>query len=853
MSRTPARMCGARTSPFRASGVGALAAALLLAVLSSPNGIAQQPPSAPAAQTTPDTDPTPDGATAPGASRADEQFRFAEGLLARRFYEMADPEFRKFLEKWPDHPNAASAMLGRIQCLRERNRPDDANRIIQEFRRRWPKHELTPRLVLWQGDLLLRSGRTAEAEKVFRRLLNTPEEGLRETGVYYLARSLALQGKTEEALKTFARLAAKELAAERAYRPYAVFALGDAAHHAGTFSEASEHFRRLTESPHVPKGLREESLYRLAEIRFTMNEFGEAVKLYESLLVEYPDGPFVREVRKRRALAFYRMKNFERAGELAAEWRTSYPAHSDPQMLLLEAISLQQAKRYERALEPLRQLLADRRVPDTTRAEGQVQQVICLLQLKRHNPAAQAAARFLEEFPNHESVADIRYLAARALGALGQREKAIEMARTALAQALPGWEYRVDCTYLLAQAFEQSGDLTSIAQLYRDLSGDTALPPQERAAHRLRAAEYERDAQNMTAAMRDLEHLLRTFPNAEAETRTAALYLAEVYAVEKRFQQAEELVAELLAGPAGKTLAGRLHYLLGYTFYVQGRYKEAESELQAAMAAPGGTRIANDAKLYLVGVLLGLERRDEALDRFAELLQLPADKRPKPNPELMFQLEDQYYRRNRYDTCEQLCLWLRRSEDPHTRTAGSLRYARLLTALHRNAEARNVLEELLTTEANGEAPGAATEMDGDIRSMLGEVLFALGETDLAVASFEKVLSGDSVDLEAATRARWGMAAILRGEERHEQALRYAVNAFVLGRDPVYTPRAMLIAIQVLVQQERRNEALTTWQELQTRFPAFALREKGDPAVADLLASGTAPPDESGTAPAPQPQ
>jgi len=90
-------------------------------------------------------------------------------------------------------------------------------------------------------------------------------------------------------------------------------------------------------------------------------------------------------------------------------------------------------------------------------------------------------------------------------------------------------------------------------------------------------------------------------------------------------------------------------------------------------------------------------------------------------------------------------------------------------------------------------------------------------------------------MEYTVRARWGLASILQQEGRPKQALHYAINAFVLANDQIYTPRAMFVAVQLLHEMGKHDEGRTTWQELQTRFPTFAVQKRNDPVIQALTA------------------
>jgi len=85
----------------------------------------------------------------------------------------------------------------------------------------------------------------------------------------------------------------------------------------------------------------------------------------------------------------------------------------------------------------------------------------------------------------------------------------------------------------------------------------------------------------------------------------------------------------------------------------------------------------------------------------------------------------------------------------------------------------------------------------------------------------------------AARNYWGLATIYQREKKWEKALNQAINGFILADAPIYTPRSMLIAIRVLIKQNKYSNAATTWNELKKRYPAYAQQHKTDDIILQL--------------------
>lgn len=787
---------------------GALAA---LCLVGSPALVAQTAGASPAAP-----------ADAADASAADK-LRFANGLMAREFYDMAEAEFREFLRQYPDHAKTPVATFGLIQTCRAQQKMDCVLDTIRTFQRRWPNHKLAPKLHLWEGETLIQQGKLAEAEDAFKRLLNEEDSVIREAALYFIGEATMRRGLEEKALAVYRKLAEKPFDGTHQYRPYAVYAIGAQAQHQGDVQTAQEMFKRLAEGDPVPRSLQEEGLYRLAQVLFRKGRYAEAIVRYESLLVEFPEGRFSREARKRRLWAHYQLAHYEKAGQFAAQWRERYPETFDYEVLFIQAASLMTQDLHRQAGELFASLGMSAEVPAPYRRSARYQQIFCALKLDQFADVENLAAAFLADFPDAPERLDVRFFQMEAAHGLEKYEQVTAPLGKLLEEAPAQWEYRADAVNVLADAFDKLDKTKQQANVLRAAAQQGGEWAPE---WLLRAAEAEREIGNRDAAIKDLEVLLRRHADSRREAIAATLYLAELYSIEDRFEHAEALVRELLKKEETKSIRGRLHYLLGYVYGQQQRYQSAEKELRTALEQGSAPELVSDAKAFLIYVLLQRGETDAALELFAEILAMPVEQRAQMDADLLFRLEEIYYLRNRYDTCRTLCEWLRTHPQTDVQFRAGLRLAELHIATKGLDAARALLETLRDEQREilADNPDARTRLAA-VASLLGEVAMLTGDLDRAVTAFEETLDTEGVRAEYITRARWGLAEILHREDRLDQALRYAMNAFILGDHPTYTPKAMFKAVEILVELDRTQEARTTWEELRQRYPAFAARKQ----------------------------
>lgn len=751
------------------------------------------------------------------------QFQFAEGLLQRRFYDMAEQEFRKFMDRNPDHELAPYAMFRLIECLRALKKQPETMSTINQFQKRFPSHELSPKLFLWKGELLLQLEKYKQAEAGFRRLLISKDSVTREAAVYFLGQCYAKQGQLEDALIQYEKIAHLDFDDTHLYRPYAQYALATADKLKGNFSESEQAFERLASSDAVPDELRGEALYRLGENSFLKENYKRAVEYYEQLLVEYPNSFFASESRKRRAWAYYLLEDYAKTIDLCNEWKLLYPTRFDYELEYILAASNASSGNIDNALKIFKELYTSPRTPDEYKQLAAYQQTYIRLQQGKWQKALDLAAQYLNNYPDSSRSKDINYFSGEAHFNLGNISAAEKSLKTALTFSSDDWEFFIQTSIRLADCLEQQQNYPECAAVYRSLS--KAPKAESPASMLLTAGIMERKAGNPDGAAADFKALLFDFPDAASQRRRATMLLGEIYAEKEKFKQAEELVSELVRNPQVEK-KGRLTFFLGYLAYRQENYETAKTLLEKAIESRESESVINDARYFLTGTLLELDKEDEALDTFSKLLSLPIAERPAFSDSFLFKLERLYYKRLRFKTSEEIAVWLGTNNNPDTAFKANLRLAQSMIAQDRFQEAVDFLRKCTIKYRENNALSKTNASLDEINSLLGEAYLKLGEDSTAAQSFQQTLGNPDVRLEFSTRANWGMAEIMLKQGRLNQAHRYSVNAYILGNDDYYTPRAMLVAVKALFELERSAEAKETWQEVKKRFPVFAA-EKND--------------------------
>ena len=779
--------------------------------------------------------PVPPTASAPAvpAPAPEELYRLAEGLLSRDFHDLARQEFQRFLECYPEHALAPQAMLGLAESRRAEGKTTEALDVLDNFRRRWPNHEKAAAAALLKGEVLLEQGRTADAEAYFRELQANGPTAAREAAAYSLAREWVRQDKLPAARDAFAKLAALPLDPACPFRAHALFGLAAIAQKQGDLEAAAVAYRKLADEPKVPPALREESLYRLGELAFWRGDYAAATAAYGRQLTEHPNGPLAVAAAKRRAWAEFNRGDHAAALAAVQVWRTRFGDADDPEMAYLNAAALAGAGRLPEALDAIHALLTNTALTGDFRRLTRYQEAWCLWRLERFPETVSCTRAFLTDFAGAPETADIRFFLGDSLLRQNDATGGLAELRAAVTAAGPGWPFAPLAAERLAGNLAAAGQTAAAAAAFRDLARKAA--PAKRPELLLRAGQLARRAGDAEAAIADLQQVRRDYPADVAASRAAALELVELYAETRRYPQAEALLQELQKQGGGDPAA--LRVFAGFLRVAREDYAGAEQQLRALLAEPGlPPAAAGASRFYLAVALLEQHRDPEALELFAALLQAPENARPVFSDTLLLRLEQTFFDHGRDADSEMICrLLLARGAGREAAVSARLRLARLLVARQQVAAADQAVEALLALPAAAPGqPGLTPAQRAEALVLGGELDLLANRRDRSVTRFQDCLRLPESRGEPATRARIGLAELFRAEKHPDQALQQAVSAFVLGDDPRYTPKAMLLAAVILLEQHKTAEAATTWSELEQRYPAFAGAHRADAALAPLF-------------------
>lgn len=312
-------------------------------------------------------------------------------------WELAEREFSRFSERYPDHAQAGLALFFRAEALVQLDRGDEARAIYSKFAAQMPEHRFAAQARFRHAELLYLAGASGEARQALERLLiDQPDDELAAYASKYLGELALASQDGQRAVEQFKRALERDLPAsvadesrfglgrawelvgntEAACEAYRTVATGDGPladdarvqaavclYNHGKYEPAAAEFRtaiqRFSASELLPH-----ARYWLGMCLAAQNQWSRAVEAFQDALDRHPDHPLA------PAMTFWLADTLRQDGNLIAaqigyakvlqDWPDSEWADDSLQMRVQLALAQTQ---YERVIALGEQFRA--RFPDS--------------------------------------------------------------------------------------------------------------------------------------------------------------------------------------------------------------------------------------------------------------------------------------------------------------------------------------------------------------------------------------------------------------------------------------------------------------------------------------------------------
>ncbi len=768
----------------------------------------------------PQTATPPPVATEPEASAPNDtvespeqrQFNYANGLFARKLYDLAVPEYEKFLGLYPDSSNRPAVLFYLAESYRALGRSTPARTTFQNLLKDFPDDDMAGPASYGLAEIFFNEKDWSSALPLFHRAAaKVKASDLALSARYFEARCLENLERKDEARDIYQQVIAVEN--PNPFRDDSRLAVGTIFLDAGRKQDALKQFEALA-SETKNASLKAEATVRAGLVALDLAQGEkpdkELMAKASALLQKGRNLPQAGRWSPIAAVGLLRLEyqagQYSKAVTDYNQSKGNLPEAVRPEMMLLAANSQRQLGHYKEAQELYRQIT--QKYPARPEAkEAQYQRLIALYNANDPKLAAEID-RFINDNPEGEHSDEAKLLKAESL------YKAKDFAAAAtlysgLRDSKLSPRLRADVALKLGWCCMETNQPDKAIDAFSYFLQAFPDSPQAASALAQRALAYQQTKQ-YERARSDLTQLLTSYPKAperEAALQQKALILGQLNDSKGLAATFQELLKEYPKTAA----AAQAHYYIGKVAFENKDYETAIAEMKKARqlnAAQYGT----PAALRIMSSYFYLKQRDalaKEIDQFFKAApngQVPA--------EILEWLGLEFYNSKNYTAAIKYLGALSKAVNVTSVKPDFWFYlGDAQMKLNQPADAEVSLQKFLESSRDPAAKAKAL-------IALGEAKIGAHKPDDAQKIAEEIMK---LQPEGRVNAQ---ARLLAGEvemerQKFEDAGKAFMSVALLYDDPEITPQALAKAAKAYEKAGKSEEAERAKTQLRQKYPDYA--------------------------------
>ncbi len=740
------------------------------------------------------------------------QLNYANGLFSRKLYDLAIPEYEKFLGQFPTASGRASAFFYLGECYRALNKTAPARTSFQSVVNDYPESEFAGPAAYGVAEILFNQKDYAGAVSLFHRsATKTKEPALALSARYFEARCLENLGKKEEAADLYLEVA--EAKNPNPFREDSRLAAGTILFARGRKTDSLRQYEALASETSKP-ALKAETTVRagLIALELQQTEKGKDKAMLEKATTLLQKGRSLAEAGRWRGIAQVGLlRLFYTTGQYAqvlTEYKKSeenIPAETRAEMLLIAANSERQLG-HEKEAEALYAQIVER-YPE--REEAKDARYQRLINIYNSDPTALVGAvdEFLATNPTAERADQAKLLKAEAFYKEGKFAQAAPIYEELRASQLSP-KLRAEAAYKLAWSYVQMKSMPRVVDAFTYFLQAFPEHPQSPVALTQRSLAHQ-EAKNYDEAIADLNTLLTKYPKAK-EREATLQQKALLFGQQENGKAMAETFQQLLKEFPKSAVAAQAQYYIGKAAFEAKDYKAAIPPLEAARKL-NKEQFYTPSTVRIISAYFYLKNRaalTAEIDKF-----LLADANAKIPGEILQSVGIDFYNEKKYAEAEKYFALLGSGEQTSVSPDFWFYLADAQTKQGKLTEAEASYEKYLQTTTD---PAAKVK-----------ALLALGATKIAghKADDAQKIAEEIMRLQPEGKVN-AEARLLAGEvqmerENFEEAGKAFMGVALLYDDPAITPRALQKAAAAYEKAGKTAEAAKASEQLRAKYPEFA--------------------------------
>src|SRR5213596_3385906 len=518
--------------------------------------------------------------------RSDQrQLDYANALFTRKLYDLAIPEYQKYLDDYPGRSGRANAYFSLGECYRNLSRSSNARTNLQKVLNDYSDSEFAGPAAFALAEMAFTDKDYATALPFFHRSGGRSKEpAVALAARYFEARCLEALGRKDEAANIYAEVA--ESGNPNPYREDARVTAASIFAARGRKAEALKQYEALANEAQKP-ALKAESAVRggmiaLELIQADKGKLDKAMVDRATALLQ--KGRTMPEAGKFRAIAQVGLRRLQyqtgQYAQLLADYKKelgTLPEAAQAEVLLLAANSERQLGHSKEAEALYRDIIA--KYPDREEAKEAAYQRLINVYTSAPSALNAGVDEFLVTNPTGERADQAKLLKAEALYKQQNYTEAASIYGELRGSQLSP-KLRAEAAYKLGLCHVQTKNVPSVIEAFTYYVQTFPDNPQVPAALAQRALAYEQD-KKYDAALSDLNTILTKYPSAherEATLQLKALILGQ----QDKTKGMVETFRQLLKEFPKSSVAAQAQYYIGKTAFETKDYKTALTALNTA-------------------------------------------------------------------------------------------------------------------------------------------------------------------------------------------------------------------------------------------------------------------------------
>jgi TolA-binding protein len=747
------------------------------------------------------------GQESESADPAKAQLAIADGLYVRKLYDLAVPEYEKYLAQFVTDPGRPSAMYRLADCYATLGQEEPAlntyRMLVNEIGTGEFVGSAAFRLASREFDKKSFQGAAPLYEKAY---INARSPEVKLTARYYQAKCLELTNKKPEAAIAYQDVV--KVPGKNPYRDAARLSLAYFALENNQRQQAFDLFDGLGRDAAKP-AVKAEAMTRAGILAADLRQKDKADQLFKAAIALNAEGKWKQIAELEEMKLQYEGDKFAQVLDSYAKSANSLGDETRPSVMLLVANSYRQLGKHQKALELYNQLVHI--YPNSAEAYDARYQRLVSLDATKDPTLVGEVDSYLATTPNRDRADKAKLLKAQALFQQRRFEPAarlyLELTNSSLADP-----YKADCYYAAGFSFLQLKDNQSAIHAFSGLIDK--FPKHKMASKALlkRALLYQ-EAKNFQAAINDFNKIIADY-RASGETETALLQKGLTSGQQGDYPQMTTAFRQLLKDYPNSSGAAQANYWIGWAAFEAKRYQDAIAPLtQARQLNPD--EFAEKTTLRLILCYQNLRRKADAAKEVDGFIQNDPQ-RVSMVLDVCRWLGSEFYNENNFNQAAKYLGLMTKNTQPANVDKGIwLSLGRSLNELKNYQDATDAVNHYLEL---------ATDPADRAQGFLALSSAQLGSKELgpATKSAEQALSLQPEGrINAEARMLVGDIDSARGN--YENAARSYMSVALLYEDPDVTPQALEHAYEAFQKAGNEPQATKTLSELKTRFPNYTMK------------------------------